>query len=244
MPLTRFVAHVPLVLDCPEPMRAAVQYVLEGEYESGFDGTGLDILDIGANVGAFALWARLRWPGSRIRSFEPNPGTFGFLQRNTAGLPDVTCIAAAVYPGLRPREPFFARYDGDGEGGLAAYSGDTFEADLAGGSCEVDVVEPGALGPADVVKIDIEGGEAAVLAGLDLSRTALVLAEFQNRRNRLAMQEHLAEAFEAVVDQECPWDPLLDYRGYRRHLAGDVYGLMIYARRGQTRLERRGRLAG
>jgi hypothetical protein len=69
---------------------------------------------------------------------------------------------------------------------------------------EVDVVEPSKLTSADIVKIDIEGGEAAVLAALDLSNTALVLAEFQNRRNRLAMQEVLARNFVPILDEECP----------------------------------------
>jgi hypothetical protein len=101
---------------------------------------------------------------------------------------------------------------------------------------EVDVVDPSKLSSADIVKIDIEGGEAAVLAALDLSNTALVLAEFQNRRNRLAMQEVLAQNFVAILDEECPWDPILDYMDYRRELKGDVFGRMFYARRGQRRL--------
>ena len=41
-----------------------IKDVLEGEYEAGFDGVGLDILDIGANVGSFALWATARWPST------------------------------------------------------------------------------------------------------------------------------------------------------------------------------------
>ncbi len=239
MPMIALRAQIPVVLDCPEPMRAAVQYVLEGEYESGFNGTGLNVLDIGANVGSFAIWAGLRWPASRIQSFEPNPGTFAFLKRNTAHLPNVTAINAALFPGALAREPYFARYDGDGEGGLMRYAGDTFETHaMKPGIVEVDVVDPARLPSADIVKIDIEGGEAEVLAALDLSGTSLVLAEFQNRRNRLTIQEVLARDFEPVVDEECPWDPILDYMDYRRELKGDVYGRMFYVRRGQTMLTR------
>lgn len=236
MPQIAFRAQVPVVIECPEAMRSAVQYVLEGEYESGHDGAGLDILDIGANVGSFAVWANLRWPASRIRSYEPNPGTFAFLKRNTAHLPNIAAINAALFPGAKAREPFFARFDGDGEGGLMRYAGDTFTASAMQTKLEVDVADPATLASADIVKIDIEGGEAEVLAALDLSRTSLVLAEFQNRRNRLAMQQVLAGDFLTVLDEECPWDPILDYMDYRRELKGDVYGRMFYARRGQTRL--------
>ena len=239
MSLTPFRAQVPLILDCPEPMRSAVQYVLEGEYESGHDGSGLAILDIGANVGSFAVWANLRWPASRIASYEPNPGTFAFLQRNTAHLPNVTAVNAALFPGARAKEPFFARYDGDGEAGLMRYAGDTFEKRAMDTMVEVDVVDPATLEPADIVKIDIEGGEGEVLAALDLSKTSLVLAEFQNRGNRLVMQKVLAREFIAILDEECPWDPILDYMDYRRELKGDVYGRMFYARRGQTKLVHR-----
>jgi FkbM family methyltransferase len=236
MPLTRFGAKIPLLLDCPEPMQSAVEYVVEGEYESGHDGASLDILDLGANIGSFALWANMRWPNSRIRCYEPNPGTFAYLKRNTAHLPNVMAVNAAVFPGTKAREPFFARYDGDGEAGLACYAGDTFTESAMQPAIEVDVVDPSKLTSADIVKIDIEGGEAAVLAALDLSDTALVLAEFQNRRNRLAIQEVLARNFVAILDEECPWDPILDYMDYRRDLKGDVFGRMFYARRGQSRL--------
>jgi hypothetical protein len=103
----------------------------------------------------------------------------------------------------------------------------------------VDVVAPSALPQADIVKLDIEGGEAAVLAALDLSGVSMVLGEFQNRRNREQMQATLKSAgFIAVSDEACPWDPILDYKDYRQDLKGDVYGHMFYERKGQTRLTR------
>ena len=233
----RLASPIPVTIECPPQMESAVKYVFEGEYESHHDATCLDILDIGANVGSFALWAELRWPGSKIRCYEPNPGTFAFLKRNTAGHPAITCHNAALYPGAKPREPFFSRYDGDGEAGLASYAKDTFREAVVTPAFEVDVVDPARVAGADIVKIDIEGGEADVLEHLDLSATSLVLLEFQNRRSRLRMQEVLkARGFEAVVDEECPWDPILDYLDYRADLKGDIYGRMFYRRKGQTRL--------
>ena len=53
--MKQYVAHIPMSLAVPEAMHWAIKDVLEGEYECGFDGVGLDILDIGANVGSFAL---------------------------------------------------------------------------------------------------------------------------------------------------------------------------------------------
>ena len=239
MPHARLLARIPVTIDYPEAMKDAVNYVLSGEYESGHDGSNLTILDIGANVGSFALWAALRWPASTIHCFEPNPGTFAYLKRNTAANPRVHITNAAVYPGSEKKLKFYSRFAGDGEAGLAAYSNETFRDGMQRDEYEVDVVAPSALPRADIVKIDIEGGEAAVLAALDLSATSLVLGEFQNRRNRHQMQDTLTKAgFFAVQDEECPWDPILDYKDYRQDLKGDVYGHMMYERRGQTKLTR------
>jgi FkbM family methyltransferase len=216
-----------------------VDYVFSGEYESGHDGSGLTILDIGANIGAFAVWASRRWPESTIHCYEANPETFPYLERNTAADPRIHCTHAAVYPGGERTMPFFYRFAGDGEAGLSAYMGETFRAGAEGRTCEVAVVSPAALPKADIVKLDIEGGEAAVLAALDLGGTALVLGEFQNRRNRVEMQAVLARAgFVAVRDDETPWDPILDFNDYSRSLEGDVYGHMFYERQGQKRLTR------
>lgn len=236
-PLRSFTLALPVTFECPEPMLSAIRYVFDGEYESHHDGAGLSILDIGANVGAFSAWAVRRWPGSTIRSFEPNPETFAILTRNVGGLPGVTPINAAIYPSDKARESYYARFAGDGEGGLTRYIGDTFVDRVVAPTFEVDIVRPEALGKADIVKIDIEGGEAEVLAALDLSGTSLVLAEFQNHKARLNMQQVFRDAdFEALVDEECPWDPILDYMDYKRELIGDIYGRMFYRKRGQTRL--------
>jgi FkbM family methyltransferase len=245
MPIFRLTAQIPLTIECPEAMRGAIEYVLRGEYESHHDGSGLDILDIGANVGSFALWASRRWPNSRIRAFEPNPGTFALLERNTRGQPGISITNAALFPGTARRATFFARFAGDGEAGLESYARDTFREGAEGSTFEVDVVDPTTLPSADIVKIDIEGGEGEVLANLDLSGTSLVLAEFQNRRNRETMQTTLRSAgFEALVDEEAPWDPILDYRDYRQDLKGNVFGRMFYRKRGQTRLTYRPVMGG
>ena len=233
----QLLAAIPVTIECPEPMLAAIRYVLDGEYESHHDGVGLSILDIGANVGAFSLWAVRRWPGSHVRCFEPNPETFAILSRNVAGISTIAPTNAAVYPSDAAREAFFSRFAGDGEAGLTRYIGDTFREGVVAPTFEVDIVRPETLGRADIVKLDIEGGEAEVLSALDLSGTALVLAEFQNRKARQIMQAVLGDnGFEAVLDEECPWDPILDYMDYRRDLFGDIYGRMFYRRRGQARL--------
>jgi len=42
------------------------------------------IIDVGANVGVFALWAATHYPGARILAVEPSPRSCRFLRENIA----------------------------------------------------------------------------------------------------------------------------------------------------------------
>src|SRR5947207_3356176 len=126
MPNRVLACRVPVALEFPEEMAGAVAEVLAGEYESGHFGEGLTVVDLGANVGAFSVWASRRWPGSTIHAYEPHPDTFAMLVRNVAGLANVVCHQEAVYPDAAGEQPFFSRYPGDGESGLVDALRSTF----------------------------------------------------------------------------------------------------------------------
>lgn len=55
----------------------------------GGEGSPL-VLDVGANVGQTVERVQGVFPGARIHSFEPSPGTFEVLKRNCAGRENVT----------------------------------------------------------------------------------------------------------------------------------------------------------
>ena len=237
--LLPMVAQVPLPMRVPAAMREAVEEVLAGEYEAGYFGEKLRILDLGANVGAFTRWAHLRWPGSTIHAFEPHPGTFAFLRDNVAGLSDVVLHNAAVYPTNQHKLPFFTRYDGDGESGLADCMAKTFVEAVPGSrTFFVDVVHPASLPAADVIKLDVEGAEAEILAQLPLGEVSLVLLEYQTNETRAAIKRQLAGEFVLEFEDAMPWDDLLGYAGYRAELAGNQYGRLFFSRRGQRRLRK------
>lgn len=71
-------------LVCPESMQAHVAKVLAGEYDIPLQFDNGAIIDIGANVGAFAVWAAQRWPEARIFCYEPSKETFELLRTNTS----------------------------------------------------------------------------------------------------------------------------------------------------------------
>ena len=55
------------------------------------------IVDIGAHIGVFTLWAAGRWRGARVIAVEPLPATCRWLQRNVTAnaVPNVQIVEAA-----------------------------------------------------------------------------------------------------------------------------------------------------
>ena len=137
------------------------------------------IVDIGAHVGAFTVWAALRSPRARIVAVEPNPQTFAFLERNIRdnGLQErVITVNAAV-----------GAESGAGTLELVEHSLGTRLARDGVGSVKVDVqtlpslLQKAELVDVDMLKIDCEGMEYDVFGRLpsaQLSRFGVIACEF------------------------------------------------------------------
>lgn len=194
---------------CPENMREFVQAVLDGEYDIpwlGFE-TPPKVLDIGANVGAFAVWAANRWPGCEIECWEPNPEAFALLEQNvTAGT--VLHRAAVAYRNETVAELRMGMHN-MGEASLYDIGEQTEE------TVTVDVARPDKLPAADVIKVDTEGAEVEILQGyLWRRRPKMVLFEFHRASDRVFLDE------------------LLLSKGYvleRGEIFGPERGVMCYA---------------
>jgi lipopolysaccharide transport system permease protein len=228
-------AGLPLPLEVPEEMCEATTDVLNGRYDAPYYGEKLTILDIGANVGAFSLWANFRWPESRIYAYEPQPDTFELLQRNVRAYPNIRCINRAVYPSDREREPFYSRYAGDGESGLVTVVSKMFAELPSERIFEVPVISPKSLPEADIVKIDTEGAEVSILSSMDLENVSLILLEYHFGEDREALTRLLEPVFSLECETAFEWSPLLVYEEYRPSLAGDSYGQLCFV---NTRLRK------
>lgn len=116
------------------------------------------VLDLGANIGLFAIDLALRFPEARILAVEPHPYTFRRLCAHAASFPGIEPVHAAVWE--REGEVAFAaldqhpsaRVDGEGRAGGIRVPAATLESLFArlGGA-------------ADLVKFDIEGAEGRAL---------------------------------------------------------------------------------
>jgi FkbM family methyltransferase len=116
------------------------------------NGTPLEVADLGANIGLFTAWVLARRPDAHIVAFEPDPANAAVLTECIAangGRVEIVRAAAAPRAGeLRFQAGDLAASHIVEEGGIAVEAVDVFPY----------------LERADFVKIDIEGGEWALLA--------------------------------------------------------------------------------
>jgi FkbM family methyltransferase len=116
------------------------------------------ILDVGANIGMFGVFALTRWPSARITGFEPDPDNFRALSETVAA------------NRLNGRWQVVPAAVSNAVGELRFVPGLRAEAHIAGGG-EADTISVPALdlfeqinGGVDLIKMDIEGGEWEILA--------------------------------------------------------------------------------
>lgn len=116
------------------------------------------IIDAGANIGASTLWFSLNFPDCRVFAIEPDRANFEMLARNTADQPNVTPFHAGLWD--QPARLSVVSDDDDSWGRRV-------EERLDRNAAIASVTIPELLGKEPrlrplIVKIDIEGAEAAV----------------------------------------------------------------------------------
>ena len=177
------------------------------------------VIDVGANIGLFTLWASQAFPDAKLVAVEPNPSVYEALAVNTGTLGDRTStIQKAV--GERPGSELF-RPGGPINPARTAGAHFVSEAETSSASdVSVSLMTLDSIaGPSGdtLVKIDVEGFELEVLrGGADLiSRpTTLVFMEFNawcliglRRMNPHDLLDHVMNVFTFVYVVR-PGEPL------------------------------------
>lgn len=146
---------------------------LERTYEPNLFGIPFDwksaatIVDIGANIGTFSLYALHRAPQARILAVEPEPGNAAMLRRNLTanGLQDrVTVVEAGIGPEATTATLHVAHKNSGGHS-LFHYTEASHPVSVQILPLRT-ILEQHAIRSCDFLKLDCEGGEYDGLYGL------------------------------------------------------------------------------
>jgi FkbM family methyltransferase len=167
-------------------------------------------VDVGANWGYFSL-AAAHWvgPGGRVIAFEPEPRLYRMLSSNIAanGLTSVAAhrVAIAAGPG---RLSFVAFRADEGNWGRSHAAVDGASSDFECATVGLDdALDAAGVGAVQLVKVDVEGGEGRVLAGM---RAGLA----RGRYRYVLLECHPAQLAERGESEQQCVDALLS-AGYR-----------------------------
>ncbi len=172
--------------------------VLGGCYDVPFD----DIktaLDIGANIGAFSMWAAQRWPGIALHCYEPQSDNYEMLLKTIANLiPNQTVpIVAHNVAVLHQSGKTNLYFDGLNCGEYSCGNRGTEPVQ------QVIVADAGYLPEADLIKIDTEGAEFIILQRMvELNRLATTKA--------IVLEYHSVSSVDAMIE-------LLKNQGFGLH---------------------------
>lgn len=154
------------------------------------------ILDVGANIGATALFFAAHCPQASLLAFEPSRVNFELLQANTASVANVRCFPHGIYDRECTARLFH---------GLEAHSHDSVSANVLSSPDWEEVrlrplssviVEEGIESIA-LLKVDTEGCEVPILRDVEpfLDRIRAIFLEFHSENDRLEIDQLLRGRF-------------------------------------------------
>lgn len=187
----------------PNNMIAHVGKIFSGEYAIGkIDNP--HIIDIGANVGGFAIWAHEYFHNPKIDCYEPIKANYELLRQNIEGT-DIACRNIAIGKDDGERMMYYGLHN-CGEASLFEGEEQSKEGEL------VKIMSAKHLPRCDIMKIDTEGAEIEILENL-VNFPSVFLIEYHSAYNRRRIDQ-LLEDYTLI---ECTM------RGYN-------YGILKYIR--------------
>jgi FkbM family methyltransferase len=157
--------------------------------------------DVGANVGGYARLVCDSF-GDRcdVWCFEPSPSTFAELAASMAKLPNVRCFELALSAG-EGRLPFYVDARGSQFSSLTDRPGTTMR--VIQTARLDDIAEKHAITRINLLKIDVEGHELAVLAGAPrlLAAGAIDRIQFEYGENNMALGTRMRDFYELLGER-------------------------------------------
>lgn len=156
---------------------------------------GRTVLDIGANVGLFALYVKMNDPEAVIHCYEPVPSTLSLLNENVSSLPGVQVHPYALGIETNNSTIQLHRFN-TGQNSLKKFdSPDSYCGSVVvpcrSASQEIDELR---LDRIDIIKIDTEGCEIEILESLGnrIELADYLLLEFHSEEDRRRLDGKLS----------------------------------------------------
>lgn len=151
------------------------------------------IIDIGSNIGAFAIRAHKEWPNALIYCYEPFHKNIVELERNLSSIP---CKIEPFAVGRKTEGRRFYIGDMSVTGGFYKNERNTDDVIL------VPCISASLLPEAEVIKIDTEGAEIEILRSINLNSTQLLMVEYHSEVDRKEMESILESQFYKILHNE------------------------------------------
>jgi len=179
------------------------------------------VLDIGANVGATALYFAQQYPNARIYAFEPAPDNFAVLARNIENCPRIRGFNF----GLGAEDAALELFHSDNPQNFGGYSlhaagSDTSKTTRIELRKVAAVLAELSLDSVDIVKIDTEGAEWDILTAFPervLRTAAYVTGELHGNKD-FALLDYLSRWFDVGMRKKLT-SRLFNFQAMRKNEA-------------------------
>jgi len=185
-------AGVPVELECFDNALSEMVAtdILAGRTYPKFDAAAdvRTVLDVGANIGAAAVWFSIVYPDATVHALEPAVTPFALLARNTADRPRVVAHELGLFSADRSVPLHHGALDSvTASIGTSRLTGtDTETVQLRG---VAGWLREQAIDRVDVLKLDTEGCEIPILEGMRdwLAAVQVLHVEFHRDADRKAI---------------------------------------------------------
>ena len=143
-------------------------------------GNGDMVVDLGAHVGLFSVYAASR--GAMVMAYEPDPDNLEVFRVNVASnglVRRISIVPCAVWKEDGTKEMYFPRNKGNNSFFPFGTTGRKVQVPCVSLTKILDAI-PGEI---SVLKVDIEGAEYDVLDGADLSKVRQICLEYHTHSN-------------------------------------------------------------
>ena len=206
-----------------------IELFVKEEYDVALPTTTPLIVDCGANIGLAMVYFKVRYPGARVICFEPNPASCELIDEHIRenNLRDVTVQRAAC--GAAPGEASFFINSTDSI--LSSFDRERAQAEV---EIKVPVVRlsESIRGPVDLLKMDVEGAEWAILGDLSESgKLPLIKAMIIEYHHQISGRPAALSRFLRMIEDAGFRYELNCEIGKRHRFEGGFQDVMIYASR-------------